>query len=62
MKNLIFALFFWMLFLLAINGIQNNILNKRVYELEKNKRDLDLEIYKLKREIEYIKNPYSDTI
>lgn len=62
MKNLIFALFFWLLLLLAMNGIQNNMLNKRVYELENNKRDLDLEIYKLKREIEYIKNPYSETI
>ena len=62
MKNLIFALFFWLLLLLAMNGIQNNMLNKRVYELENNKRDLDLEIYKLKREIEYIKNPYSEAI
>ena len=58
MKNLIFALFFWVLFLLAINAFQNDTTKKRVSELEREVANYEYQIFQLKKDIEYIKNPY----
>ena len=58
MKNTILFLFFWILFLIAINTLQNDITKKRVSELEKDVANYEYEIFRLKKEIEYIKNPY----
>lgn len=58
MKNLIFALFMWVLFLLAINALQNYTTKKRVLELEREVANYEYQIFQLKKDIEYIKNPY----
>ena len=58
MKNLIFALFLWVLFLLAINALQNDTTKKRVSELEREVANYEYQIFQLKKDIEYIKNPY----
>lgn len=58
MKNAILFLFFWILFLIAINTLQNDTTKKRVSELEKDVANYEYEIFRLKKEIEYIKNPY----
>lgn len=58
MKNLIFALFMWVLFLLAINALQNDTTKKRVLELEREVANYKYQIFQLKKDIEYIKNPY----
>lgn len=58
MKNAVLFLFFWILFLIAINTLQNDITKKRVSELEKDVANYEYEIFRLKKEIEYIKNPY----
>lgn len=58
MKNTILFLFFWVLFLIAINTLQNDTTKKRVSELEKDVANYEYEIFRLKKEIEYIKNPY----
>ena len=58
MKNLIFALFLWVLFLLAINALQNDTTKKRVLELEREVANYEYQIFQLKKDIEYIKNPY----
>lgn len=58
MKNLIFALFMWVLFLLAINALQNDSTKKRVLELEREVANYEYQIFQLKKDIEYIKNPY----
>ena len=58
MKNLIFALFMWVLFLLAINALQNDTTKKRVLELEREVANYEYQIFQLKKDIEYIKNPY----
>ncbi|TKZ34808.1 hypothetical protein [Brachyspira catarrhinii] len=58
MKNLIFALFLWVLFLLAINALQNDTTKKRVSELEREVSNYEYQIFQLKKDIEYIKNPY----
>ena len=58
MKNLIFALFMWVLFLLAINALQNDTTKKRVSELEREVANYKYQIFQLKKDIEYIKNPY----
>lgn len=60
MKNLIMSLFFWVLFLLAVNAFQQNVTVKRVSELEKKTADCEYEIFRLRKEIEYIKNPYME--
>ncbi|MEI0447198.1 hypothetical protein R4J03_09075 [Brachyspira intermedia] len=62
MKNLIFALFLWVLFLIAINTLQNDTTKKRVSELEKDVANYEYEIFRLKKEIEYIKNPYLEEL
>ena len=58
MKNTVLFLFFWILFLIAINTLQNDTTKKRVSELEKDVANYEYEIFRLKKEIEYIKNPY----
>ena len=58
MKNTILFLFFWILFLIAINTLQNDTTKKRISELEKDVANYEYEIFRLKKEIEYIKNPY----
>lgn len=58
MKNLVFALFLWVLFLLAINALQNDTTKKRVLELEREVANYEYQIFQLKKDIEYIKNPY----
>ena len=58
MKNAVLFLFFWILFLIAINTLQNDTTKKRVSELEKDVANYEYEIFRLKKEIEYIKNPY----
>lgn len=54
MKNLIFGMFFWVLFLLAVNALQNDSAKKRIAELERRNADIELKIFKLRREVEYI--------
>lgn len=54
MKNLIFGMFFWVLFLLGVNALQNDSAKKRIAELERRNADIELQIFKLRREIEYI--------
>lgn len=58
MKNLIFGIFFWLLFLLFINSMSNRINEKRIIQLEKKTANYEYEIFKLKKDIEYMKNPY----
>ena len=58
MKNLIFALFLWVLFLLAINALQNDTTKRRVSELEREVANYEYQIFQLRKDIEYIKNPY----
>lgn len=58
MKNAVLFLFFWILFLIAINTLQNDTTKKRISELEKDVANYEYEIFRLKKEIEYIKNPY----
>lgn len=58
MKNAVLFLFFWILVLIAINTLQNDTTKKRVSELEKDVANYEYEIFRLKKEIEYIKNPY----
>lgn len=58
MKNTVLFLFFWILFLIAINTLQNDTTKKRISELEKDVANYEYEIFRLKKEIEYIKNPY----
>ncbi|PCG20537.1 hypothetical protein [Brachyspira sp. G79] len=59
MKNLIFALFLWVLFLL-----QNDTTKKRVSELEREVANYEYQIFQLKKDIEYMtksacgENPY----
>ncbi len=54
MKNLVFGLFLWVLFLLGVNALQNDSAKKRIAELERRNADIELQIFKLRREIEYI--------
>ena len=58
MKNLFFALFLWVLFLLAINALQNDTTKRRVSELEREVANYEYQIFQLRKDIEYIKNPY----
>ena len=62
MKNLIFALFLWVLFLLAINALQNDTTKKRVSELEREVANYEYQIFQLRKDIEYIKNPYLEVL
>ena len=69
MKNLIFALFFWVLFLLAINALQNDSAKKRISELEKRAAHYEYQIFQLRKEIIYLtksasrgENPYLEEL
>ena len=62
MKNLIFALFLWVLFLLAINALQNDTTKKRVSELEREVSNYEYQIFQLRKEITYLKNPYLEEL
>lgn len=62
MKNLIFALFLWVLFLLAVNALQNDSAKKRISELEKRAAHYEYQIFQLRKDIEYIKNPYLEVL
>ena len=45
MKNLIFTLFLWIFFLLAINALQNDSAKKRISELEKRAAHYEYQIF-----------------
>ena len=62
MKNLIFALFLWVLFLLAINALQNDTTKRRVSELEREVANYEYQIFQLRKDIEYIKNPHLEVL
>ncbi|MCZ9850203.1 hypothetical protein [Brachyspira hyodysenteriae] len=62
MKNLIFALFLWIFFLLAINALQNDSAKKRISELEKRAAHYEYQIFQLRKEIIYLKNPYLEEL
>ena len=62
MKNLIFALFLWVLFLLAINALQNDTTKRRVSELEREVANYEYQIFQLRKEITYLKNPYLEVL
>ncbi|HJH55070.1 MAG TPA: hypothetical protein K8V77_03180 [Brachyspira hyodysenteriae] len=68
MKNLIFALFLWIFFLLAINALQNDSAKKRISELEKRAAHYEYQIFQLRKEIIYLtksaygENPYFEEL
>ena len=62
MKNLIFALFLWIFFLLAVNALQNDSAKKRISELEKRASHYEYQIFQLRKEITYLKNPYLEEL
>lgn len=62
MKNLIFALFLWVLFLLAVNALQNDSAKKRISELEKRAAHYEYQIFQLRKEIMHLENPYLEEL
>ena len=62
MKNLIFALFLWVLFLLVINALQNDTTKRRVSELEREVANYKYQIFQLRKEIRHLENPYLEEL
>lgn len=62
MKNAILFLFFWILFLIAINTLQNDTTKKRVSELEKDVANYEYQIFQLRKEIRHLENPYLEEL
>ncbi|MDA0066643.1 hypothetical protein OFS07_10565 [Brachyspira hyodysenteriae] len=45
MKNLIFALFFWVLFLLAVNALQNDSAKREYQSLRKEQHIMNIRFF-----------------